>query len=193
MQRKNWKQEVLTLPNALSLLRIALIPVYIRLYHHSPGERANLLAGSVLVLSCLTDLVDGKIAREWNMVSELGKILDPLADKLTQLVLILSLSARHTALYPVLALFLCKELFQCAALVCFARQGKALAGALFAGKLCTTVLFVSLILLVLFPSLPRAAVVLLTVLDSILLLYSFGSYLLAYFGRQPKLRQLGSE
>lgn len=190
MFSEKWKAEITTIPNLLSLFRIALIPVYISVYLSAAEERQYLLAGSILAVSCTTDLADGMIARKFHMVTNLGKVLDPLADKLTQFALILSLSARYTALYPVLGLFLAKELFQCGALLFFAQQGKALPGALFAGKLCTTVLFVSLILLVLFPQIHPMGVWFLTLTDTGFLLYSFGSYLLAYFGSKSCLRDL---
>lgn len=73
----------LTIPNLLSLIRIILIPVFGVLFYH--GE--VMWAVVVLVLSGLTDFFDGKIARKFNQVSELGKVLDPVADKLTQMTI----------------------------------------------------------------------------------------------------------
>ncbi len=73
----------LTVPNLLSLIRILLIPVFGVLFYN--GEA--LWAVVVLVLSGLTDLFDGKIARRFNQISELGKLLDPVADKLTQITI----------------------------------------------------------------------------------------------------------
>lgn len=73
----------LTVPNLLSLIRILLIPVFGVLFYN--GEA--LWAVVVLIISGLTDLFDGKIARRFNQISELGKILDPVADKLTQITI----------------------------------------------------------------------------------------------------------
>lgn len=73
----------LTVPNLLSLIRIILIPVFGVLFYHDHV----LAAVIVLAVSGLTDLFDGKIARRFNQVSELGKILDPIADKLTQMTI----------------------------------------------------------------------------------------------------------
>lgn len=190
MFSEKWKKEIITIPNLLSLFRILLIPLYVNLYLEATEDRQYLMAGSVLALSCLTDMADGIIARNCHMISNVGKVLDPLADKLTQLALILSLSARYRVLYPVLGLFLSKEFFQGGAFLFFAQKGKVLPGALFAGKLCTTVLFVSLILLVMFPRIPAKAVNLLTLVDAAFLLYSFGSYLAAYFGKENCLTDL---
>jgi len=190
MFSEKWKKEIITIPNLLSLFRIVLIPVYVSVYLGATDDRQYLLAGSILALSCLTDMADGMIARKFHMITNLGKVLDPLADKLTQLALILSLSAKYSVLYPVLALFLAKELFQGGAFLFFAQKGKVLPGALFAGKICTTVLFVSLILLVMFPRIHPNTVLLLTLTDTGFLLYSFGSYLAAYFGKRNCLTDL---
>lgn len=190
MFSEKWKKELFTIPNLLSLFRIMLIPVYITVYLSATENHQFFLAGSILSVSCMTDLADGMIARKFHMDTTLGKILDPLADKLTQLALILSLSARYPLLYPVLALFVVKELFQVGALVFFAQKGKALSGALFAGKLCTTVLFLSLTLLVLFPKIPGNAVVFLAFMDAMFLIYSFLTYLAAYWGKGNRLTDL---
>ena len=190
MFAEKWRREIFTIPNLLSLFRILLIPVYITIYLKAESSRQYLLAGCILALSCLTDMVDGIIARKFHMITNVGKLLDPLADKLTQLALILSLSAKYTILYPVLALFLGKEVFQCIALVIFAQRGKVLPGALMAGKLCTTVLFSSLILLVLFPEIPEKAVLFLTLVDAGFLLYSLISYITAYFGKRNCLTDM---
>lgn len=183
MFSEKWKSAILTVPNLLSVFRILLIPVYMLVYLNAAGRRHYLLAGSILALSCMTDLVDGIIARKYGQITNLGKILDPLADKLTQLSLLFSLSQKYNLLYSVLGLFLAKELFQFGALLFFVQKGKVLTGALFAGKICTTVLFVSLIFLVLFPGIPPKAVLFLTYLDAGFLLYSFFSYLYAYLGK----------
>lgn len=184
MSLEKWKKEILALPNLLSLSRIILIPGYIAVYHHAEEAWQYLLAGSILAVSCLTDTADGIIARKLQMITDIGKILDPLADKLTQFALILSLSAKYSILYPVLALFVSKELFQCSAFLFFAQKKKVLPGALFAGKICTTVLFVSLILLVIFPRIHPKAVLFLTLADAAFLIYAFCSYLFAYFGEE---------
>ena len=190
MFMKSWKKEILTIPNLLSLFRLGLIPVYIQLYRSAREPVQFYTAGMVLALSCLTDLADGRIARQFNMVSTLGKILDPLADKLTQFTLTLCLSMNYPVLNPVLVLFVGKEITQLTLGAVYLCRGKMLTGALMAGKVCTTVLFTSLIVLVLFPGIPNAAVKGIAVADSIFLLISFVSYLLAYFGKTSRVRDL---
>lgn len=186
----NWKKEILTVPNLLSLLRLMLIPVYVQLYLRAESARDYFLAGSVMAVSCLTDLIDGKIARHFHMISHVGMVLDPLADKLTQLALMLCLASRYPVLYPVLALFVVKELFQLFAVIVCCRRGKALPGALNVGKVCTTVLFVTLIGPVLFPHADPMLVNMTVLADGLLLFLSFASYFLAYCGKKTRLQDL---
>lgn len=189
----NWKKEALTIPNLLSLFRLILIPVYVHIYLHASQPEDYVLAGSILAVSCLTDAVDGKIARKYNMISNLGKLLDPFADKLTQFALTICLSARYPILHPVLALFVIKEAFQLIAVIINLKKGKVLPGALMAGKICTTVLFTSLILLVLFPDLNEWVVDAIALLNAGFLSFSFVSYILAYYGKHTKLEDFHAE
>ena len=80
---KNLFKGCLTVPNLLSLIRIFLIPAFAVLYYKGHIGWAVLM----LALSGISDFLDGKIARRFNQVSELGKILDPVADKLTQITI----------------------------------------------------------------------------------------------------------
>lgn len=187
---KDWKQEFCTIPNLLSLFRIILVPVYVTIYLNATDVRDYYLAGGILAVSCLTDMVDGMIARHFNMISTVGKVLDPMADKVTQLALTICLSIRYPVLLYVLILFLAKEIFQVIAALINLRRGKMLPGALMVGKLCTTVLFVSLILLVLFPGISPAVVNAITLTDCVALLIAFISYILAFFGKYAKVEDV---
>ena len=190
---KNWKRDFFTIPNILSLFRLSLIPVYAGLYLNATEKYQYALAGTILTISCLTDMIDGKIARKYGMITTLGKVLDPLADKLTQLTLTICLSMKYPVLYPVLSLFVIKELFQLVLGIVFLRRGKMLPGALMAGKVCTTVLFVSLILLVFMPDMSHGTVTLIAAVDTIFLMISFVSYALAYLGVNAKVQDMDSE
>ena len=190
MYIKNWKKEIFSVPNLLSMFRLVLIPVYLNIYLHATEPVHYYKAGAILALSCLTDMVDGKIARRYNMITNVGKLLDPLADKLTQLALTVCLSTHFPVLVPVLVLFLIKEFFQLFALIINLRKGKALDGALVSGKICTTVLFLTLITLVLFPDLDPEIVNMLAIMDALCLTVAFVQYHLAFFGKNAKLHDL---
>lgn len=190
MYIKDWKKEIFTVPNLLSMFRLVMIPFYVAIYLNATSAYEFIAAGSIMAVSCITDLIDGKIARRFHMVSTLGKILDPLADKVTQLTLSLCLSLKYPALHPMLALFLVKELFQLIVGFLHLRKGKMLPGALMAGKVCTAILFISLIGLVLFPNIDPILVDFIAVTDTIFLAISFISYVLAYFGKNRKVQDL---
>ena len=193
MFSKDWKKEILTIPNLLSLFRLLLLPVYVYLYLNATERYQYITAGSIMAVSCLTDMVDGKIARHFNMISTVGKFLDPLADKVTQFTLTICLSLKYPALRPVLILFVIKEVFQLVMGLVHLRKGQMLPGALMAGKVCTTVLFVSLIAMVLFPGMNPMLVDAFAVLDGLFLAYAFLSYILAYFGKETKVEDLKQE
>jgi len=185
---KDWKREIFTIPNLLSLFRLLLIPVYTIIYLNARESREYFLAAAILAVSCLTDMIDGQIARHFNMISNFGKVLDPLADKLTQLSLTICLSVKYPVLRGVLILFVIKEIFQATATFIMFRRGKVLPGALFAGKICTTILFISFILLVLMPTIPAPVVNSIAIIDAAFLAYAFISYFLAFFGKHQKLQ-----
>ena len=186
----DWKKEVFTIPNMLSLFRLVLIPVYVVIYLNATEMREYFIAGTILAVSCLTDMIDGKIARHFNMISTVGKILDPIADKLTQFTLTLCLSIKYPVLRFVLVLFVIKEGFQGVVGLVNLRKGKMLPGALLAGKICTTVLFISLIVLVLMPSLKPEIVNTIAILDTAFLSYSFITYIFAYYGKNVKVQDM---
>ena len=187
---KDWKKDFFTIPNLLSLFRLVLIPVYVLIYLNSETTTDYFISGAILAVSCLTDMIDGKIARHFNMISTIGKILDPLADKATQFTMIVCLAIRHSILWLLVLLFFVKESFQLVAGYLNLRKGKMLTGALLSGKICTTILFVSLIVLVLMPDLQENAVISIFVLDCIALLVSFGSYAKAYYTQSPMIQDL---
>ena len=190
MRKINWKKEICTIPNLLSFFRLTLIPVYLNLYLTAQTAQDYTVSAVILGVSCMTDMVDGKIARKFNMISNVGKVLDPLADKLTQLALMICLSMRHRALKTLLIIFLIKEFFQLFAMIGAMRRGKALDGALMSGKISTTVLFASLIVLVLFPDLSERTVNSISLVCLCFLLYAFCDYALAYFGKHKKIYDL---
>ena len=190
MPIRDWKKEICTIPNMLSIFRLVLIPVYIYIYLNATEPHHYSIAAGILAISCLTDMIDGKIARKLNMISQLGKFLDPLADKLTQFSLIVCLSVHHRALRVLLGLFLVKEMFQLIAMILNLRKGKALNGALMSGKVCTTVLFISLIIMVLMPGLSEQITDLITGICLIFMLIAFVDYIRAYYGKNKKLHDM---
>lgn len=189
---KDWKKEIFTIPNLLSMFRLVLIPVYVIIYLNADTKEDYLLAAVILAVSCLTDLADGKIARHFNMISNVGKVLDPIADKATQLALIVCLAVHYPLLWIVIGLFVLKEGFQLIAGLVTLRKGRMLDGALMSGKVCTTILFISLIVMVLIPELPQTVVNVIVIVDSIFMVIAFVDYARVYVTNGVKIKDIDS-
>ena len=187
---KDWRKEIFTIPNMLSLFRLVLIPIYVTIYLNAQTASDYYLAAGILAVSCLTDMIDGKVARHFNMITSLGKVLDPIADKATQLTLIICLTLKYKVLQYLLALFILKEGFQLVAGSINLHKGKMLKGALLSGKICTTVLFISLIILVMLPELNMQIVNVVVGIDAVSMLIAFAAYIIAYFFMDNKFQSL---
>ena len=97
---KDWKKDIFSIPNLLSLLRLILIPVYIIIYLNAQDATDHYLAAGILAVSCLTDLIDGKIARRDGLVTDFGKFIDPLADKFMVIGSLVSITVANEILRP---------------------------------------------------------------------------------------------
>ena len=149
-----WKKKIFTIPNILSLFRIILAVIFldISVKFGIAEKRSTLLI--ILVISGITDFLDGQIARRFDMVSDLGKILDPIADKLTQGVLLISFLYQYKMAKYVLVLFLIKETYMgVMGLKTIATTGKN-EGAMWYGKVSTAFFYVAMVILFLFPQIP---------------------------------------
>ena len=148
------KEDILTIPNFLSFFRILLIPVMAVLYSIYDSHIAAVV---VIALSGLTDILDGKIARKFNMVSDFGKFIDPVADKLTQLAMILCLLAKYAGMQGLVILMVLKESFLFAfSYVTFKKTG-VVNSARWYGKVTTAILYAVMVVLFLFPNIPVVA------------------------------------
>ena len=75
---------MMNLPNKLTIIRVCMIPFFVAalLFDHGNNYTMRIVANVLFIVASLTDLFDGKIARKYNMVTNFGKFMDPLADKL---------------------------------------------------------------------------------------------------------------
>ena len=153
MHRILQKNQILTIPNLLSLIRLLLIPVILWLYI---GLKSNTWAITVIILSGLTDVVDGFIARRFHMISDFGKILDPVADKLTQGALILCLTATYDWMKWLIILFTLKECAMGIMGYLAIRKEDGVNSSRWHGKLNTVMLYGTMCVLILFPEMPLA-------------------------------------
>jgi len=119
-----------------------------------------------------------------------GKVLDPIADKATQFTLIVCLAMRYHVLVYIIILFVVKESFQLLAGLWLFRKGQMLKGALISGKICTTVLFLSLIAMVVFPTMTERQVEIIAVIDLVFMVMAFTEYALAYFSKKNHFQNI---
>ncbi|MCR5664871.1 MAG: CDP-alcohol phosphatidyltransferase family protein [Oscillospiraceae bacterium] len=151
--KKIFQGKILTLPNLLSCFRLLLIPCFIWTYLVWKDSGLTVL---ILALSGLTDVIDGWIARRFNMISNLGKALDPLADKLTQAAMLACLMTRFPRMLIPLLLMVVKELFCISTGLAAIRRTGEVRSSDWHGKAATVTLYALLILHVLWPGLPQA-------------------------------------
>ena len=141
------KKDILTVPNLLSLVRLALIPAIVILY----VKDLHYASVALILLSAVTDVVDGWIARRFHMISDFGKFLDPVADKLTQAAMLSCLVIRYSWALLLVALLVAKELFQFVYGLIVLKKTNTMNSARWFGKVNTVVLYASIILLFLHP------------------------------------------
>lgn len=153
MQRVLKKDQIITIPNLLSLVRLALIPLIIWLYS---VKQDYTLAVVVIIISGVTDIADGFIARHFNMISDFGKILDPIADKLTQLATLCCLVSRFPMMVIPFGLLLVKEVVTGIMSLIVIRKSKKVEGADWHGKVTTVLLYTMMILHIVWFNIPPA-------------------------------------
>ena len=148
---KPMEKRIVTIPNLLSTFRLVLIPVIIYVYIFA--ER-YLLAAFLLVLSGVTDVVDGRIARHFHMVSDVGKVLDPIADKLTQFAVLVCLCTRYPAMKIPVILMVIKELVNGILGLLVVRRTGSVYSSEWHGKLATVLLYVMMFIHIFWPGIP---------------------------------------
>lgn len=147
-----YRDRIITIPNILSFFRLCLIPVIVWLYVVQ-GE--PFWTAVVLTLSGITDIADGILARRCGMVSNFGKALDPIADKLTQITVLLCLVTRFPGMLLPLVLLTVKELLGMTLGLLIIRRTGTVHGAVWHGKLATVVLYGTMAIHLLWLRLPE--------------------------------------
>lgn len=184
----------MTIPNLLSVIRICLIPVLAVLYLKGYIWWSVL----ILVISGLSDFFDGKIARKFNQISNLGKMLDPIADKLTIFALAIVLfikfknaqSESMQAFAWVFLLFIAKDIIMLLGGALIIALGARPAPAAIYGKVATFMFYAVMILIIAFGpevgaissvnaayTLPEIAVYILVIIALVLTFVAFFSYI----------------
>lgn len=175
------KKEILSIPNILGYFRILLIPVFITIYMNALSVKDYFIAAIIIGISSLTDMFDGLIARKFNMITELGIFVDPLADKLTQGAFIFCLTLKYKPMLLLIIIFVIKESFMgIMGLYVFKKYNTKLSGAKWFGKVCTALLDTVLFVLLLIPNIPASISNFLIYLCGCVMLATFVLYIRVY-------------
>ncbi len=182
---KGWN----TIPNWMCFARIALIPVFTVLF-----IKGQYLWGVIaMIVAALTDVFDGKIARKFNMVSNLGKILDPIADKLSQMAIVIILIVKFWSndgiVKYIFFLFIFKELVMIIGGAVLLSKGMRPTAAEIWGKVATVVFYVFMITIIalgsadsplvgvwFFKQLPQALTTVMVIISALLAFVSLFGY-----------------
>lgn len=146
--------KVITVPNILSFIRLCLIPVIIWQYVFLKDYT---LAAVTVIISGFTDVIDGFIARKFNMVSHVGRILDPAADKLTQIAVIGCLCSRYKMMLIPLVILIIKELLNGLVALTMLKKTKKTINSRWHGKVATVLLYAMILLHLFWVDIPEAA------------------------------------
>ncbi len=161
------------IPNYLSALRILLVPVYLWLFF----AVSKPLAAVILILCAATDALDGYLARKNNWISDLGKLLDPFADKLASLSTLIALSISGLLPWWITALAILKEVVMIVAAAFLAGKMKIVVASVWYGKLATVLFYVVVLVLHFFSDLMLSNPIPATILHWILFLSMAGAAL----------------
>ena len=142
------KKVLFNIPNCLCFFRILLIPLFLYVYFVADFKNRYLVAVFVLVISGISDFLDGFIARKFNMVTDFGKFIDPVADKLTQFVVAITLLFSYPLAWVLLIVIILKDLMLAIVGLYLYDYGLKITGASWWGKIATAYFYVIVIVLI---------------------------------------------
>lgn len=172
-----YRNEWFKVPNILSYFRILLIPLFIYSYLIATDIIGYLIAAGILFVSGLTDAMDGIIARKFNQITNLGKIFDPIADKLTQLAVASVLLVKWPVMGYLLGIFIVKETSMFIFSYILLKKGKMVDGAKWFGKIGTIVFYLCMFILVLLPEISRGFLWSLIIITALFQIFAFIRYM----------------
>lgn len=178
-EKKDYSKKIFTIPNVISMFRLFLIPVFIWSYLVVENDILTIV---ILALSGISDIVDGFIARKFNMISDLGKVLDPIADKFTQFSVIICLIFKFNYIIIPFIFLLIKEISDAITGIAVIKTTKTVISAEWHGKLTTVFIYIMMAAHIAWPlfsggnQIPFAVSVILVILASCMTVVSFILY-----------------
>ena len=138
------KKDDFNIPNTLSFIRIIIIIPFVLYFLNDD----YLFAALVLIFSGLSDMLDGIIARKLNQITKVGKVLDPVADKLTLTAVVICMGIKFSEIFPLVVILILKDLSMLVAGSFLLKKGIEPPAAKWYGKLSTVFFYVSVIIIV---------------------------------------------
>lgn len=170
----------MNVPNMITIFRIILIPIFLLVFH-SDLENRILYSGLIFLLSGISDVLDGYIARKFDMGTELGAVLDPFADKLMSFAVLISFAIGGFIPYWIIVLILLKEsIMIIGGAILYFRKENIVIPSNISGKAATFALYTSILSIALkFPANLSNTLLIMTVVLNIL---AFINYLKIFLG-----------
>lgn len=173
--------DLIKIPNILCYLRILMVPLFLHIYFTADEQSDYYIATAVVMASGLTDFLDGQLARRLNMITDLGRIIDPLADKLMQFAMLAALTIKVNYMYLLVILLVVKEVLTLLTGFFVMKYAKRrLNGAKWYGKVCTAILYVVMLVLVAFPGMKQELQEVLLLVCACGLIMAFVMYMRLY-------------
>ena len=174
------KEEIISIPNILSGFRIILAILFLGIFNRYGIEQMYGVLIVILILSGITDFLDGRIARKYDMITEFGKLIDPIADKLTQGVVLWCFIGEYPMAKLLLVIFVIKESYMCIeGTRAVVLEGKN-DGAKWYGKISTAIFYIVMVILVVFRDIPLSVANSLLSLSGVCMVLAFVLYAREY-------------
>lgn len=175
----------MNIPNLLSILRLILVPVFT---YEFVVCNDFFTAGIMLVISGITDCLDGFIARKFNMITNLGKILDPLADKLTQVMTVFCLAMKDYPIMWYLFVFLiAKDLVLLIGGIALYKKKEGMVSSSWFGKAATIIFYIAVAFVTLFyPLLTELTKTIIAVIITLACVVALLGYIFTFFSKHSK-------
>ena len=170
------KTKSFNIPNCLCYFRILLIPVFLFVYFNAQWQHHYIIAAFILVLSGISDCLDGYIARKYNMITDFGKLIDPIADKLTQFTIAITLLFTYPLAWVLLIIIVLKDGMLGIVGLYLYDYGLKIKGASWWGKIATAYFYFVVIILIGYHIPDTFASQLMIITSSALMLLSFVLY-----------------
>ena len=180
-------------PNILSSIRICLVPVFVLAYFCESGS-VKIAAAAVYAVASVTDFLDGFIARKYSLISNLGKILDPVGDKLMTLAVLTCITVDEVIpVWAVLVAVFKEALMLIGSAVIRKREGGAIPSSNIIGKTSTVVFFVVCVTLMLFEQIPENIATIMISFALALMLIALASYLTTFIRVMKRIDGINRE